>query len=63
MTTLVNLLGTVADLPAEMLMDGKARRTAVLGDETALNVDVFCPIRADYRHLIANPPDEFPAGT
>ena len=122
----VNLLGTVAEFPAELLMDGKVRRTAVrsegalvvfnwiepghaeapqhshpwdqlsfvfqgtmqfdigdrqhvlragdvvriapdvphtarvLGDEVALNVDVFCPIRDDYRHLIANPVGEFP---
>jgi quercetin dioxygenase-like cupin family protein len=30
-----------------------------LGDEVVLNLDVFSPIRDDYRHLVAHQADEF----
>lgn len=31
-----------------------------VGDEEVLNLDVFAPIRDDYRHLVAYQADEFP---
>ena len=31
-----------------------------LGDETVLNLDVFAPLREDYRHLVEYQADEFP---
>jgi quercetin dioxygenase-like cupin family protein len=31
-----------------------------IGDETVLNLDVFAPIRDDYRHLVAYQDDQFP---
>jgi quercetin dioxygenase-like cupin family protein len=30
-----------------------------IGDEVALNLDVFAPIRDDYKHLVAHQADEF----
>ena len=30
-----------------------------IGDEPAMNLDVFAPIRADYRHLFAYPQPDF----
>jgi quercetin dioxygenase-like cupin family protein len=30
-----------------------------IGDEVALNLDVFAPLRNDYRHLVAHQSDEF----
>ena len=30
-----------------------------IGDEEVLNLDVFAPIRDDYRHLVAYQADEF----
>ena len=33
-----------------------------LGDEVALNLDVFSPIRSDYLHLVAYQADEFTDG-
>lgn len=32
-----------------------------IGDETVLNLDVFAPIREDYRHLVAYQDDLFPS--
>lgn len=33
-----------------------------LGDETVLNLDIFAPIRDDYRHLVEYQSDEFAGG-
>ncbi|MFM0158383.1 MULTISPECIES: cupin domain-containing protein [Paraburkholderia] len=33
-----------------------------IGDEVALNLDVFAPLRDDYRHLVAYQADEFTTG-
>jgi hypothetical protein len=33
-----------------------------IGDEVALNLDVFAPLRDDYRHLVAHQSEEFATG-
>lgn len=46
--------GEVLQIPADLL------HTAwLIGDAIALNVDVYAPVREDYRHLVAHQADAF----
>ncbi|MFE9328723.1 cupin domain-containing protein [Nocardia sp. NPDC052278] len=48
--------GEVLQIPA-----GAPHTARVIGDEVALNVDVFAPVRKDYLHLVEHQADAFPA--
>ena len=47
--------GSVIHIPANAVHCGEP-----IGDETVLNLDVFSPIRQDYRHLVERQLPDFP---
>jgi quercetin dioxygenase-like cupin family protein len=47
--------GSVLRIPPDVVHCGE-----VVGDEVVMNLDVFSPIRDDYRHLVAHQAGEFP---
>jgi len=49
--------GEVVRIPPDVMHCGEP-----LGDETAVNLDVFAPVREDYRHLTAYQEADFKAG-
>ena len=49
--------GEVVRIPPDVMHCGEP-----LGEETAVNLDVFAPVREDYRHLTAYQDADFKAG-
>jgi quercetin dioxygenase-like cupin family protein len=48
--------GSVLRVPPDVMHGG-----CPIGNETVLNLDIFCPIRDDYRSLVEHQAAEFPA--